>query len=213
MLGARMAVRTLYLSSPRPILKLPLFWTGPEWGMLDDANLTGGTMADMGTAGPRRPARKVVFRRLGVIPVLSALMSMAGFGLLVSPALSKPEYLAEFNKRYSAQGTKLDSCSTCHTTSQDADHLNPYGADFRKANHDLGAIEGLDSDGDTFKNADEIQAGTFPGDPNDNPNTKAKPKPAPTTTTTKPFPFSLLPNGLPVAGDASQLLSILDGRQ
>jgi hypothetical protein len=170
-------------------------------------------MADIGTAGPHRPARRLVFGRVATIPVLAGLMSVAGFGFLVSPALSKPEYLAEFNKRYSAQGTKLDSCNTCHTTTQDADHLNPYGADFGKANHDFGAIEGLDSDGDTFKNADEIQAGTFPGDPNDNPNTKAKPKPAPTTTTTKPFPFSLLPNGLPVAGDASQLLSILDGRQ
>ncbi len=132
--------------------------------------------------------------RMAAVAVISAVLSMAGFAFLVSPATAKPEYLQGFNKKYGTQGTKLDSCNTCHTTSQDADHLNPYGQDFRKANHDYGAIEGLDSDGDSFKNIDEINAGTFPGDPNDNPNTKAKPKPAPTTTTTKPFPFSLLGN-------------------
>ena len=132
--------------------------------------------------------------RTAAVAVISALLSMAGFAFLVSPATAKPEYLQGFNKKYGTQGTKLDSCNTCHTTSQDADHLNPYGQYFLKANHDYGAIEGLDSDGDGFKNIDEINAGTFPGDPKDNPNTKAKPKPAPTTTTTKPFPFSLLGN-------------------
>jgi len=134
--------------------------------------------------------------KMAAVAGISALLSMAGFAFLVSPATAKPEYLQGFNKKYGTQGTKLDSCNTCHTTTQDADHLNPYGQDFRKANHDYGAIEGLDSDGDGFKNIDEINAGTFPGDPNDNPNTKAKPKPPPTTTTTKPFPFSLLPDHL-----------------
>jgi hypothetical protein len=134
--------------------------------------------------------------KMAAVAGISALLSMAGFAFLVSPATAKPEYLQGFNKKYGTQGTKLDSCNTCHTTSQDADHLNPYGVDFRKANHDYGAIEGLDSDGDGFKNIDEIKAGTFPGDPNDNPNTKAKPKPPPTTTTTKPFPFSLLPGSV-----------------
>jgi len=152
----------------------------------------------MDTQPARRPEAAILAPgRLAAVAVISALLSMAGFAALVSPATAKPEYLQEFDKKYKTQGTKLDSCTTCHTTTQDAEHLNPYGADFRKANHDLGAIEGLDSDGDGFKNIDEINAGTFPGDPNDNPNTKAKPKPAPTTTTTKPFPFSLLPGSTP----------------
>ncbi|HVW33041.1 MAG TPA: hypothetical protein VHL53_10920 [Acidimicrobiia bacterium] len=144
---------------------------------------------------------------------VSGALSVAGFAVLVSPAMAKPEYLQAFNAKYGTQGTKLDSCNTCHTTSQDADHLNPYGLDYRKANHDFAAIEGLDSDGDSFKNIDEINAGTFPGDPNDNPNTKAKPKPAPTTTTTaKTGPLAqILPNGL-LRVDPSRLLSILDGR-
>ncbi|HEY4409884.1 MAG TPA: thrombospondin type 3 repeat-containing protein [Acidimicrobiia bacterium] len=149
----------------------------------------------MGTQSARHAAPSVFSPgRMAAVAVLSAVFSMAGFAFLVSPATAKPEYLQGFNKKYGTQGTKLDSCNTCHTTTQDADHLNPYGIDFRKADHDYGAIEGLDSDGDGFKNIDEINAGTFPGDPNDNPDTKAKPKPAPTTTTTKPFPFSLLGN-------------------
>jgi hypothetical protein len=162
------------------------------------------------------PARRFAPAHLGAIAVLSALLSMAGFAVLVSPAMGKPEYLAEFNKKYGTQGTRLDSCNTCHTTTQDAEHLNPYGADFRKDNHDFGAIEPLDSDGDGYKNIDEIKAGSFPGDPEDYPgHPKPKPKPPTTTTTTRPFPFSLLPQNLPLgrAGTGDTLLSILDGRQ
>ena len=143
--------------------------------------------------------RKVSFPRvLGGVAVLSAGISMAGFGLLVSPAESKPEYLSEFNSRYKTSGSRLDTCSTCHASSSPSrENLNPYGADFAAANHDFGAIEAKDSDGDGFSNVDEIMAGTFPGDPNENPDKKAEPpKPAPTTTTTRPFPFSLLPDNL-----------------
>ena len=166
----------------------------------------------MGSKSTRRSAPRVFDgRRLGVVVAVSGVLSMAGFAVLVSPASAKPEYLQAFNSKYGTSGTKLDSCTTCHTTQQDADHLNPYGQDFGKANHDFGAIEGLDSDADSFKNIDEINAGTFPGDPNDNPNTKAQPKPAPTTSTTaKSGPLSVLPGGLKL--DPGQLLSILDGR-
>lgn len=146
--------------------------------------------------------RKLSFPRVfGGVAVLSAVMSAVGFGPLVSPALSKPEYLSEFNSRYQTSGSHLDTCSTCHASSSPSrENLNPYGTDFGAANHDFGAIEGKDSDGDGFSNIDEIKAGTFPGDPNENPNKKPEPpkKPAPTTTTTKPFPFSLLPANLPL---------------
>ncbi|HEV3364531.1 MAG TPA: thrombospondin type 3 repeat-containing protein [Acidimicrobiia bacterium] len=145
--------------------------------------------------------RKLSFPRVFAgIAVLSGLISMAGFGLLVSPAQSKPEYLSEFNSRYKTGGSHLDTCSTCHSSSSpSAENLNPYGADFAGANRDFGAIEGKDSDGDGFSNLDEIKAGTFPGDPNENPGKKAEPPPekaAPTTTTTRAFPFNLLPDGL-----------------
>jgi hypothetical protein len=144
--------------------------------------------------------RKLSFPRvLGGVALLSAAISVAGFGVLVSPAQSKPEYLSEFNARYKTSGSRLDTCSTCHASSSPSrENLNPYGADFGAANHDFGAIEGKDSDGDGFSNIDEIKAGTFPGDPNENPDKKPEPpkKPAPTTTTTRPFPFSLLPENL-----------------
>ena len=118
-------------------------------------------------------------RVLAGVAVLSALISTAGFTLLVSPAQSTPEYMGKFNAKYNTRGSKLDSCMTCHTSQAGgAENVNAYGADFGKNNHDFGAVEGLDSDGDGFSNIDEIKAETFPGDKNDNPNTR----PAPTTT-------------------------------
>jgi hypothetical protein len=146
--------------------------------------------------------RRMFFPRvLGGVALLSAVISTVGFSFLVSPAESKPEYLSAFNDKYKTSGSHLDTCTTCHSSSSPSrENLNPYGKDFGAANHDFGAIEGKDSDGDGFSNIDEIKAGTFPGDPNENPNHKPEPpkKPAPTTTTTKPFPFSLLPDKLPV---------------
>jgi len=127
-----------------------------------------------------RPNRAIfVPKVLGAVALLSAVLSTAGFSLLVSPAESTPEYMSQFNGKYNTRGSKLDSCLTCHTSQAGgAENMNPYGAEFGKS-HDFGAIEGLDSDGDGFSNIDEIKAETFPGDKNDNPSTK----PAPTTTT------------------------------
>lgn len=160
---------------------------------------TGGQ--NMGRESLSRPARGLLLPGgLAGVAVLSTIISMGSYALLVSPAESTPEYMGQFNSKYDTRGTKLDSCMTCHTSQAGgAENLNPYGSDFAKNNHDFGAAEGLDSDGDGFKNIDEIKAETFPGDPNDNPNTKPAPEPPPTstTTTTRPFPFSLLPEGLP----------------
>jgi len=105
-------------------------------------------------------------RMLGMIAVLSAVISGIGFAVLSPPALSKPEYLNEFNQRYGTTGSKLDSCLTCHKSqSPSAENLNPYGKDFGAANHDFGAIEPKDSDGDGVSNINEIKKRTFPGDP------------------------------------------------
>jgi hypothetical protein len=105
---------------------------------------------------------------LGVIALLSAVLSAIGFAVLSPPAQSTPDNLNAFNKRYGTTGTKLDSCLTCHQSqSADKDNLNPYGTDLAKANHDFGAIEGNDSDGDGVSNLDEIKKGTFPGNPSD----------------------------------------------
>jgi hypothetical protein len=105
---------------------------------------------------------------LGVIALLSAVMSAIGFGLMSPPAQSTPDNLNAFNKKYGTTGSKLDSCLTCHQSqSASKDNLNPYGTDFAGASHDFGAIEPKDSDGDGVSNLDEIKKGTFPGDPAD----------------------------------------------
>ena len=141
-------------------------------------------------------------RILGAVALLSAVLSAVGFAVVSPPAQSTPEYQSQFNAKYGTRGAKLDSCLTCHTNlSGGRENMNPYGTDFGAANHDFGAIEGKDSDGDGFSNIDEIKADTFPGDPNDNPNSKPKeqPKPPPSSTTTTTGPLDailgLIPKG------------------
>lgn len=143
----------------------------------------------MDRGSPSRAVRSIFAPKvLGAVAMLSAVMSAAGFRLLVSPAQGTPEYMSQFNAKYDTRGSKLDSCMTCHTTQEGgAENINPYGADFGQSNHDFGAVEGHDSDGDGFSNVDEIKADTFPGDKDDNPNTrkaKEQPKPPPSSTTT-----------------------------
>jgi hypothetical protein len=156
------------------------------------------------SGSPSRPAGRIfVPKVLGAVAVVSAVISAAGFTFLVPQAQSTPEYMSQFNAKYDARGSKLESCMTCHTTEAGgAENINPYGVDFGKNNHDFGSIEGLDSDGDGFSNIDEIKADTFPGDKDDNPNMKKpkeqpKPPPSSTTTTTGPLEaiVGLLPKG------------------
>jgi len=92
-----------------------------------------------------------------------------------------------------AKSTKLDDCSLCHTSGKIGkntygscdychqvyktkpphgnilDTLNSYGKAYNDAGGDLKAIEGLNSDGDTSTNIEEIRALTFPGDAKDYP--------------------------------------------
>jgi hypothetical protein len=139
-------------------------------------------------------ARKLFVPRVfGVVAVTSALLSAVGFAAFSPTAQSTPEYLGQFNSKYKTSGGKLDSCSTCHVAGEgpSKETLNPYGTDLQKNAFDFGAIEGLDSDGDGVTNIDEINGGSFPGDPADKP-TAAQEKPAPptsstTTTTTGPL--------------------------
>jgi len=101
-------------------------------------------------------------------------------------------------------GTKLDHCALCHkggeyenkgkmvtlgccqwchyTYGYDGageieDTINAYGAAYKNAGRNAAAvtaIDGLDSDGDTYTNAQEIEAETFPGNSSDHPGlTKA----------------------------------------
>ncbi|HET9773063.1 MAG TPA: hypothetical protein VFS16_19350, partial [Acidimicrobiia bacterium] len=140
--------------------------------------------------------RLFVPKVFGVVAVTSALLSAVGFAAFSPTAQSTPEYLGQFNSKYKTSGGKLDSCSTCHRAGEgpSKETLNPYGTDFGAANHDFAAVEAKDSDGDGVSNIDEINGGSFPGDPADKP-TAAQEKPAPTTsstTTTTAGPLSAI---------------------
>lgn len=71
------------------------------------------------------------------------------------------------------------SCQWCHRTygydgSGDIEEtLNPFGRDYRDAGRSVAAfaaIEGLDSDNDTYSNLEEIEAIRFPGSSDDDPS-------------------------------------------
>jgi hypothetical protein len=118
------------------------------------------------------------------IIIFLAIVCVAGI------AYAKPTYWSQFNALYGTSGgsdyqSVLGSCLTCHTSGSTR---NVYGIDFRNANHDFAAIEGLDSDGDGFTNIEEINAGTFPGDSASHPETTPPPPPPDPTPDPTPTP-------------------------
>ncbi len=101
--------------------------------------------------------KKISFCLLAIVLVLG--LSGIAFG--------KSDYLTIFTNKY--PGTSF-SCTVCHGPS--GPPLNPYGSAFKSNGSNtaaLTAIEPLDSDGDGASNIVEINAGTFPGDPNSKP--------------------------------------------
>jgi hypothetical protein len=104
-----------------------------------------------------------VVRKVACIFLLGFAMTAGTFGV----AYASEPFLEEFNLKYGTGGTQLDDCITCHISSNpDGNHeLNPYGDDFKDKGHDFEAIELMDSDDDGFSNKAEINAMTFPGDP------------------------------------------------
>ena len=100
-----------------------------------------------------------------------------------NPGDDYPNLLAKYP---GISGTKLNSCSTCHTS---APNLNAYGSDYANGGRDvaaLTAIENLDSDGDGFSNIVEISAGFFPGNANDHPVAAATATSIPSTAPSVP---------------------------
>jgi hypothetical protein len=91
-------------------------------------------------------------------------------------------YMNAFNDTYPASPF-VDNCNVCHTGGS---NLNSYASDFASHSHSLTAVADLDSDGDGFSNLVEINAGTFPGDPQSTPADELPPTVAltlPSTTT------------------------------
>ncbi len=94
---------------------------------------------------------------------------------LCSPlATARPAYLDAFNHQYGTEDTKLDACITCHISPAGGGPRNPYGSAYSASDRDLVSIETLDSDGDGFTNLEEINALTFPGNPDDYPQTTSE---------------------------------------
>ena len=84
---------------------------------------------------------------------------------------ARSSFMSSFNQYYDTGDTKLDSCAICHTGSNGGGSLNSYGRAYSVSGRNYASIETLDSDGDGFSNLDEIDALTFPGNPNDYPET------------------------------------------
>ena len=101
-------------------------------------------------------------RRLGMITMVIVFVSFVA-------VVAKTSYLNTFNTLYGTSGKTLDTCDTCHMNGFD---WNSYGDDVKTemdkgstTTEALQAIEGTDSDLDSYLNIVEINAGTFPGNP------------------------------------------------
>ena len=108
----------------------------------------------------------------GLIIMGSVFLFVAVYTLLSAQlASATPDDLALARTKYpDITGTRIDSCSLCHTGS--IPDLNPYGSAYLANGRNLAAfdaIQNADNDGDGFTNIQEITALTFPGDPADHP--------------------------------------------
>jgi hypothetical protein len=118
--------------------------------------------------------KEEVMRKI-LVSVLSVLALLIGG---VTSAYAYDSYLTSptvgFNVKYPGAGA-LSACKLCHINPGGGGPRNPYGIDWVSHARDFGAIEQLDSDGDTYKNIDEINAGTWPGDSTSHPNATPPP--------------------------------------
>jgi hypothetical protein len=100
-----------------------------------------------------------------LIPVLL----LAVVALIGTPmAAAKSSYLTSFNQHYDTGSTKLDSCVICHS-GQSGGSLNLYGRAYSGSGRNFTSLEAFDVDEDGYTNLEEINALTFPGNPDDYP--------------------------------------------
>jgi hypothetical protein len=125
---------------------------------------------------PGPPVMLVVIAILAVIAIFLRLSSQttvsANFGDLSLAESTYPQIV----------GKSIDTCALCHTS---APQLNPYGAAYKAGGRGVASsltnIQNQDSDGDGFTNLQEINASTFPGDPNSHPAAAATATPTATS--------------------------------
>ena len=75
---------------------------------------------------------------------------------------ARPEYADDLPSVFGG------SCRVCHLSASGGGKLNDFGKDFEENKNIFEGIEEKDSDSDGFSNADELKAGTLPGDPDSN---------------------------------------------
>lgn len=102
------------------------------------------------------------------LTAIALSIAMIFFGTV---ALAESSFLSALKARYNIpNGSKLDTCNTCHSGQW---ARNVYGADLQTAgaandiNAAFDATDNLDSDDDGALNWAELVNGTWPGDPND----------------------------------------------
>lgn len=101
-----------------------------------------------------------------IMGVLLLTILLATFTPSVS---ARPNYMSAFLDQYNVGDTRLATCDMCHINPNGGGPRDSYGLTYAENGKDFVAIEGQDSDGDGFTNIEEINALTFPGDPDDYP--------------------------------------------
>ena len=163
-----------------------------------------------------------------LVTLIAALTLVFGGG---SRAEAIPDFLAAFNANYpAAVGSRISNCVLCHDIRQEGSEteyeLNRYSRDLKEAGLNFRAVERIDSDGDGYRNLQEIRAFTYPGNAADNPATVVTTTTVPggTTTSTAPGSGGALyaascagchgtagGNLVPTALSRSQLISTISG--
>ena len=108
--------------------------------------------------------KKLKFKKTGwgFIKIISFFLLTLCFSGIV---YSKNNYQSYIASRYPGSSLAND-CTVCHAGNPSKNNVNPYGNAWKAAGGNLTAvatIENQDSDGDSFTNLEEFQAGTYPG--------------------------------------------------
>ncbi|WDT70516.1 MAG: JDVT-CTERM domain-containing protein [Candidatus Manganitrophus sp.] len=109
----------------------------------------------------------LLLRRSPCVRTRLGIFFLIGLAFWFAPRVSYSSQndLNLFNTNYGTAGTRLNTCTLCHTASPPT--LNPYGSAYKAEGRNnpasFGTIESSDSDGDLWTNLEEINARTFPG--------------------------------------------------
>jgi hypothetical protein len=156
-----------------------------------------------------RPQANLRTLRSLMVLVVSSILVFAGFlsfSRWSSVRANTPDINSARSRYPVMVGSRIDSCSLCHTGSIPA--LNSYGAAYMSNGRSpaaLAAIESLDSDGDGFSNLVEITALTFPGDAADHPVAATATKVPPTATAIPPTATKVPPTATKIPPTATSI--------